>query len=222
MYNIYNHAKSTKNGFFISSKRFSKITTVILLVLGIIISPYLLLFSHPAIAETNTTKNVIALSSSSPPPSSSNTFSDYVDDVFGYRLQYPSTWFHTFLFGQPAFVLRSVGFSPNLVVTVIPVQQENKSTAQIIAETAKQNPTNTLKRNFTNFQLLSNSITTLGGQPANRIVYTWNLFGNTIEQIAVSTVYNNKRYSLVFSATPSQMPNYVSIAQRIFDSFKLK
>lgn len=71
-------------------------------------------------------------------------------------------------------------------------------------------------------QLLRNIITTLGGQPANKIVYTWDLFGNTIEQISVSTVYNNKRYSLVFSATPSQMPNYVSIAQKMFDSFKLK
>jgi len=35
-------------------------------------------------------------------------------------------------------------------------------------------------------------------------------------------VYNNKRYFLVFSATPSQMPNYISIAQKMFDSLKLK
>ena len=147
-----------------------------------------------------------------------NNTKTYADPSYGYSLQYPSNWLHTYLMGGlfPVFAPTNITseFAPNVIVFASRIDQNttlDQARKFFLDSGQKQQ----------DFQLISDTMTTLGGVPAHKVVYTFTNVGNTIAQIIVIAVVHGKEYSLTFTALPDQLPFYVPTVQKIFDSFKL-
>ena len=81
---------------------------------------------------------------------------------------------------------------------------------------------NSLNR-LNNFHLIVSNDTALAGNPAHIYFYTHVL--SPVGKISVIEVWmlkDNKTYSIIFSALPDQLPNYISTLKRMVDSFKLQ
>ena len=80
---------------------------------------------------------------------------------------------------------------------------------------------NSLNR-LNNFHLIKSNDITLAGNPAHICFFTHVQPVGTIAVIEVWMIKDNKTYSIIFSALPDQLHNYISTLQKMIDSFKLQ
>ena len=107
-------------------------------------------------------------------------------------------------------------FSPNVLVVVVHVP------VKMSADQMNNSIINSLNR-LNNFHLIVSNDTALAGNPAHIYFYTHVLPPvGKISVIEVWMLKDNKTYSIIFSALPDQLPNYISTLKRMVDSFKLQ
>jgi hypothetical protein len=152
----------------------------------------------------------------------SSTFKSYVNSTYGYSIQYPSNWIAKDFFIYRLFLApyrsanSSEQFSPNVLVGVTPAP------VKMSVERINGLIINSLNR-LNNFHLISSNDVTLAGNPAHLFFFTHvqSIVG-IIAVIEVWMIKHNKTYSIIFSALPDQLHNYISTLQKMIDSFKLQ
>jgi len=177
-------------------------------------------------AATTTTTNT---TSAADAPQSATTRS-YVNPVFGISVKYPSTW--------SAFDLNA-RFRDNATYAVAllrsPLENASDKYAERVNFAMQKMKLNNMTldaytskildgyRNATGIKIQDSAATTLGGQPAHRIVYTDDsVKDNKLKKIQVWTVVNNsKAYVITFGAEESKYNDYLSDVQNILSSFKI-
>ncbi len=151
-----------------------------------------------------------------------STFKSYVNSTYGYSIQYPSDWIVKDFFIYRAFLApytsanASEQFSPNVLVGVaqVPVKMSAEQINGLII--------NSLNR-LNNFHLITSNDITLAGNPAHIFFFTHvQPLAGTIGVIEVWMIKDNKTYSIIFSALPDQLHNYISTLQKMIDSFKIQ
>jgi hypothetical protein len=84
--------------------------------------------------------------------------------------------------------------------------------------------------NYPNYQLVSNSSTTIGGTPAYNVVWQATIpvqlnetavKNTTLKVMQTYVINNNKGYVVTYKALPNDYDTYLAQAQRIMDSFVL-
>jgi PsbP-like protein len=75
------------------------------------------------------------------------------------------------------------------------------------------------KNHVKNFNLLESNTTTLAGNQAHRLLYTYTSNSKTIKAIEVFTIKDGNRYRVAYYADPAKYNT--STIQKMIDSFKL-
>jgi len=160
----------------------------------------------------------------------------YTNTAFNLTVKYPPTW-GVMELKTNRFANSSVEVQRSSPVAVILSPLENKSDkfqekmligvqnllpSRITLQDYTKSNLNAY-RNQSDIKILESSPTTLGGQPAHRIVYTDDsVKGNKLKNIQVWTVINNsKAYVITFGSEESKYNDYLSDAQNILSSFKI-
>lgn len=149
----------------------------------------------------------------------------YENSLFGLEMQYPPDWLKT------EYGSVSVEFLPptkgndteNYVGLWVYILPNGPSTSYLSLEDLVPQVLEEHKKTFTNFQLIKhNSTATLGGSPANILIFTYS--NSTIGPVKVMEVIANKdslTYVVKYIATSSTFPNYLATVQKIIESVKI-
>jgi hypothetical protein len=155
------------------------------------------------------------------------TFSTYYDSNNGIKIQYPSNW-HVKKVSDSTEII--VGFTPTnslvkspvrfgIGVSNIPPQflssinntHLSSGAHFIIGRNRQSNP---------DLQLIESGTTTIGAGgnvPAYKIAYT----AGKIKVLEVITIKNDKAYFILYGTKPAEYQKYLSIAQKMIDSFEI-
>jgi eukaryotic-like serine/threonine-protein kinase len=151
----------------------------------------------------------------------------YQNSTAGIKLQYPSNW-----------VKQENGTKQDTqtdLVTFIPPTINSNASLDVTVDDITDSPGTTLaqyasdeigslKQQFANndFKLTeSKSSMILAGLPAYRIVYTSVDQNTTTKDMEIGAIKGGKVYILTYEAGPNEYDNYLPIALKMIDSFKL-
>jgi hypothetical protein len=149
-----------------------------------------------------------------PSPSPTTTY----DSANGFTIKYPSDWTKDVKKSgavDVVFVLPTNNASENLNVQVWNLSANDtlrSLTADMLSEV----------QNFSDFKQVESGNTTLGGNPAYKIVYTTTVDENLLKVTQIWTAKDGKEYIITYKADPKNFDTYASTAQQMIDSFKIK
>ncbi len=161
-----------------------------------------------------------------------NALRTYTNTAFNLTVQYPPTWGVMELKTNP---MTEVQRSSPVAVILSPLENEsdkfqekmligvqNLLPSRITLQDYTKSNLNSY-RNQSDIKILESSPTTLGGQPAHRIVYTDDsVKGNKLKNIQVWTVINNsKAYVITFASEDSKFADYLLEAINILSLFRI-
>ena len=181
-------------------------------------------------------KNTSAPTINKPPitmslPSSSiqsNGMSIYDNKTFGIGIQYPSNWTiqTSNASGMPkniATFMTPAGPSSNRTGTMSIYLDRAYNTIKNLKDYAHFR-LNTYENstNFAPFRMLELSMDSfLAGNPAYKLIGTYERNSDLQKLIEVGTIIGNKAYFIQFIADPTQYPNYLSTVQKIINSLRV-
>jgi eukaryotic-like serine/threonine-protein kinase len=168
------------------------------------------------------TQTALAQSNSTNP--AETKFLIYENSTFGIKMQYPSSWTKQTAGQGVNFVLLANGknnleqFLAKLNVTGIigfPPNVPLKAMADRVVDGY---------RHFLgNFQIESYTNTTLGGNNAIKIVYSYtNTKNNSFNATDIATIKNDRLYVIQYYAESSKYQSYLPTLQKMIDSFQIK
>jgi hypothetical protein len=144
-----------------------------------------------------------------------DSWSTYQNSTSGFQIQYPSTWIkndssaikHPVSFSAPPFA--SVNIDAPVLRQHIPV---DVFTALALVKA---------KQEFKNFTPISSNKTTLGGMPAQKVVYEYlHPAGFTVRVMQVVTMNNDRVFFVTCGGLPDEFPADVQIFNKMLDSFR--
>jgi hypothetical protein len=142
----------------------------------------------------------------------------YSNPNLGFSLEYPSNW-------QREEILTFVspqGGIDNRAPEVIRVTTEVLPTSDYNLERYTEAALGQVEV-FQDFRLLNSSSTTLGGLPANLIVYTFTDESQTpLQNLQVWAVKDGMAYVITYGGTPEEFDSSLPAFQSIIDSFSLE
>jgi serine/threonine-protein kinase len=144
--------------------------------------------------------------------------STYKNTTFGINLEYPSDWKK--VEDDRGSWFRNTNESVN--VRVESMAYQNRSLDQLALRQM-----NLTKQQFPGQVLAESNSTTIGhNYPAGKIVFTFpeepaDLNGTKYKEIQVWTINNSRAYIISYFTTMDEYDNYLPIAQKIIDSFRV-
>jgi hypothetical protein len=176
------------------------------------------LASHTTAGPTPATSNVTQSSTNQTTSNSNNTFLTYTNSAYGIKVQYPSTW------------TRSANQSSNEIVRFISPPGTVPVSLNIIVKPGLSQSIplqlyvnagiDILKKSIPNFDLISSNATTLGGVPAEKMVYTGNLpSGLKLKLIQSFAIKDTTGYIVTSGTLPDDFTSYLPTVQKMISSF---
>jgi hypothetical protein len=143
----------------------------------------------------------------------------------GFSLNYPSTWENVpnikgtiMVYREP----RSKTFSSTVNVIVVKVKGIKTLAAKDLPKITKAALDKKLKT-ITNYKEVKHEETTLGGQPAAAYIYTGDIGKSTgLKWYQLQTIYNEKGYTLTFTASADKFDAAKSVFDAMKNSFKFQ
>jgi hypothetical protein len=174
--------------------------------------------SHTTAGPTPATSNVTLSSTNQTTSNSNNTFLTYKNSAYGIKIQYPSSW------------TRSANQSSNEIVRFISPPGTVPVSLNIIVKPGLSQSIplqlyinagiDILKKSLSNFDLISSNATTLGGVPAEKMVYTANLpSGLKLKFIQSFAIKDTTGYIVTSGTLPDDFTNYLPTVQKMISSF---
>ncbi|MGB8032749.1 MAG: PsbP-related protein [Nitrososphaeraceae archaeon] len=179
-----------------------------------------------ALAQKNATTTI----KPSPPPISTKptgNFLTYENPAIGIKVQYPSDWLKNATSQGVIFVLpnRNNTSNPEQFLAKLDAYNVPSFPSNIPLKTMADGVINGYKRTLPNFQLESYTNTTLAGNPAIKIIYTFmNSKGDNVKAADIGTIKNNRLYVIQYyipTKYPTKYQNYLPMLQKIVDSFTI-
>jgi hypothetical protein len=153
--------------------------------------------------------------SSSPSQTAMNT---YQNKDNGFEIQYPKDW--SVKEGVAGIIVGflspdSVGdtFTENIIVDVKPTTGDVGTYVESALKKAPQE--------YQDFKLIENKVTTLAGETAKMVTYTFTQGTNKIYTREVFAVKNGKIYDITFTTTQENPTHYWDVAQKMIESFRI-
>jgi hypothetical protein len=149
------------------------------------------------------------------------SFSVYENPTYHMQIQYPSHWDKIELgsngliaeFNTPA--KNDTGILENVVIRVEKLPSQNTSLKQLTTQQILS-----YKQQFSDFQLIaSNPVKTLAGITASEIEYTHKSGIYTFHTLEFWTIRGSTEYMVLYNSDPADYSHYLSIIQRMFNSF---
>jgi hypothetical protein len=175
------------------------------------------LASHSTAGPTPATSNVTQSSTNQTTSNSNNTFLTYTNSAYGIKVQYPSTW------------TRSANQSSNEIVRflsppgIIPISLNiivRTGVSQLIPLQVYVNAgIAMLKKSFSHFNLISSNATSIGGVPAEEMVYTANLLsGHKLKFIQFLAIRDTTSYVVTSGTLADDFATYLPTVQKMISS----
>jgi len=145
------------------------------------------------------------------------TFLTYENSTRGVKIDYPKDWTPMIQYGL-AFLSPKENSSDTFRegLTVARGHHGNESRSTLAAQVLKF-----YKSSLPSFKLVESKGTTFHGNPAQSLVYTFNLPGNgTIKVLESGTTENNNIYIFRYVAQENKYDSYLPTINRMIDSFK--
>ena len=148
-------------------------------------------------------------------------FLRYTDPLFGIKIDYPSNW-------------QKDTSNPNFRVALISPEESDanvylESVAIMTQSVEFDNPadlalsyTSSMSTNMQGFQLLENVQTTIGGHPAQTIVFTSTMQGIESKVIVYFTIVDGIGYMIFFDVEPINYQKYLPIFKQMVESVKIE
>ncbi len=167
------------------------------------------------------TLNQTALSTNQTTSNGSSTFLTYENSNYGIKIQYPSTWTK----------VRPANQSSNDIVRFISPPGTTPLSFDIIVSTGSISPLiplqlyanagiALLKNSFLDFNLISSNATTLGGVPAQKMIYTASLpSGLTLKFLQFFAIKDSTSYIITSGTLPADFATYLPTIQKMASSF---
>lgn len=137
----------------------------------------------------------------------------------GYSIAYPSDWSNPDVQSNGALVAF-------LTPTNNKTENLNIQASNVSASDTLSNVTSTIlseNEGLANFKLIDSGNTTLGGNPAYKIVFTvTSSSGDNLKVTQIWTVKDGKEYLITYKGSPANYDAYLSSAQQMIDSFQVK
>lgn len=168
---------------------------------------FIIIKSPPSLVAVNKDKTV--------------SFSVYENPTYHIQIQYPSYWDKMELdsnglvaaFNTPA--KNDTGILENVVIRAENLSSQNISLKQLTTQQILS-----YKQQFSDFQLIaSNSVKTPAGITASEIEYTHKSGIYTFHTLEFWTIRGSTEYMVLYNSDPGDYPHYLSIIQRMFNSF---
>jgi hypothetical protein len=156
-----------------------------------------------------------------------STFLTYKDPNYGIQIQYPSTWRKVVIQmrentesgssneivkfrSPPGTVPVSLGIIVRTGSQLIPLQVYVNAGIDV------------LKKTFSGFNLISSDATTLGGVPAQKMVYTANLpSGLKLKLLQFLAIRDSTSYVITAGTLPGEFATYLPTLQRMISSLSI-
>jgi eukaryotic-like serine/threonine-protein kinase len=203
--------------------------SIILVVLAtslvVLLFPY---FSGNVSAQSNMSMNMSSSMNMSTTTNYTNTqFLTYKNPILGVEIKHPSEWKaiekhisnRTVVEFEPAITSEHQPLSPFVSVSIQPLSSQLTNLDSL----TKGNLA--IARNLPDFKLLQSNMTTLSGNPAHKIVYTFTSldpsFISQFESMNIWTIKDDKVYTISYSESKSEYQKHLPAIQRIIDSLQI-
>ena len=152
----------------------------------------------------------------------------YDDATHGLRLTFPGDWDEVTLMKPRDAVLllappnkgKGGAFPP--AVAVVAPSQTSKADASEPDErrldAMQQRAIDKARGEMSDFQLVETSETTVGGEPARRIVYTGSKLGQPLQVMYVLTLHAGRPYAFSYMSAPATFDDHRSAVERVVAS----
>ena len=162
----------------------------------------------------------------------SDSFSNYTNSKFNFSIQYPSAWnltenkMHPELANTSSTIeIRSPFEGPKDLLQEKFLISINKLEENLTFNAYVDNALNEFKKEYKDFKLISNNSTMIDNHNGRKLSYSY-IAG--IEPLSIKLIMNhniisdgNKVYVLTFGTPPDKYYEYLSIVQKIVNSFKI-
>lgn len=163
------------------------------------------------------------------PEQASGLFSDlkdnfltYEDHALGIIIQYPAGWIKEVRLGNLVTFLPTLGSSSNTYPAALGVKVQNLHSRNVTLGTVTKVQIENLTQNNPDFVLLESTSTTLANNLGHKIVFTaTDADGHQRRAMQVWMVNVDKAYLITYKALPDKYSEFLPLAQRMIDSFKL-
>lgn len=143
----------------------------------------------------------------------------YDDAANGVRLTYSREWEEQNLRPKGAILVltaQSEASATQMPPTISVVAQEAKDASDLDAITQKM--IDKARSQFADFKLIASEATTLGGEPARRIIYTGNKLGVSVQVMNVVALRGDRAFAFAYSADPSIFEKHRASVQGVIGS----
>jgi hypothetical protein len=148
-------------------------------------------------------------------------FTTYSNSTFGISIQYPSNWLPNanLTSGTITFTAPTKSFLDRAVtqarILLLPLDNSSTSIADVVNNRILKS-----RMTLQDFHIVQrDNTTTLSGNPAQKIVYTWTdpIYGPTKSTI-ISTIKNRIMYNIGLGVSPQSYSSYLPILNKMIDS----
>jgi PsbP-like protein len=161
------------------------------------------------------------------PSNITQNFVTYYNPTYGIRMQYPSNACSStieeyasdrIIRGFPLDIITEIYLPP---AEWIYLEVRNLTSNKLLDEFTPAQ-ISSYKLGFTDFKLIGSNATLLGGNPADKIEYTYRCGDNECKRIEVWTIKDDKVYSIVhLMIGAGRHSYYLPIIQKMIDSFQI-
>ncbi len=135
-----------------------------------------------------------------------------------FTIEYPSNWIKREPTNGTVTVL--FGIPKNNLTENLDVQVWNLSASDSLESVTSDHIT--YVQGFENFTQIESGNATLAGNPAHKMVFTATYDGDFQKATQIWTVKDGKAYLVTYKTAPDDYNTYLSSAQQMIDSFKIK
>jgi hypothetical protein len=152
-------------------------------------------------------------------PLSKQGFLTYTNSEYGFKIDYPADWSvrENIMGAVVVFLSPRESTSDNFLENVNIIVQDNSMTLEEYTNISLAQ----LPQYVSDLEIISSERTTLGGNPAYKVVFT-GVYNNSnrLEWMQVWTMKDNKVYLITYTAQPQSFSKYLPQVQHMFDSFE--
>ncbi|MCI0560040.1 MAG: hypothetical protein MN733_16240 [Nitrososphaera sp.] len=161
------------------------------------------------------------------PPEKEPHYTSYTDDSNGFKIDYETTWeLSTEAEYMPTADTAIAFYSPwhgpvfNGGLFFVEIIEEIPSSTSLSDYTDEI--IDNRREVFYSFRLLDSRQTSLSGNDAHQIAYTWSLEGQLFKEFEAWTLQGNRAYHLIFTSELQVYDQYETILQHLVASFELE
>jgi tetratricopeptide (TPR) repeat protein len=160
--------------------------------------------------------NVSQSSTNQMPSNGNSTFLIYKNPIYGIQMQYPSTWIK--VANQGHEIVRFIS-PPGRAHASLGIIVRTDASQLIPLQVYVNAGIDVLKKIFSGFNLISSNVTTLGGVPAQKMVYTADMSsGLKLKFLQYFAIRDNTSYVITSGTLPGDFATYLPTLQRMISS----